>query len=418
MAMETKNGKYAYFTCLEADGNHYKFYEMKQNGNMFDVKYGRIGGNKPAEDSFPMEKWNSTYKTRIKHGYADKTEWKIETISSISPSDPISTINNTEVRDVIALLLRLAKERVEATYDINSNKVTRNMITAAQESLNALTNLIGLNCDINSVNEIYKQLLQAIPRKIRKVVDVLFKPIYNKADLEEAQKKLSEEQSMLDALESQIPKASTINETSDQNLSGNILDQNGLELIPCNYDEIKLIKSKMGDDAFRFYRAFKIKNTETENRFNKHINKVSNTKTELLWHGSRNENWWGISKIGLCIRPTNAISTGSMLGDGIYFASLFKKSLGYTSYEGACWTNGSQKFGFLALFEVHIGNQLIADEAKDFTKSEINKKGYDSVFGKANYTKKSSYGYSTLYNDEYVIYAKDQCTIKYLVQIK
>jgi hypothetical protein len=41
-------------------------------------------------------------------------------------------------------------------------------------------------------------------------------------------------------------------------------------------------------------------------------------KERLYWHGSRNENWFNIMQTGLLIRPSGAVHTGSMFGDGIY----------------------------------------------------------------------------------------------------
>ena len=57
------------------------------------------------------------------------------------------------------------------------------------------------------------------------------------------------------------------------------------------------------------------------------------------------------------IRPSGAIHTGSMFGDGIYFANKAQKSIGYSSLRGSYWTNGGSNKGYLALFDVHVGNQ-------------------------------------------------------------
>jgi poly [ADP-ribose] polymerase len=41
---------------------------------------------------------------------------------------------------------------------------------------------------------------------------------------------------------------------------------------------------------------------------------------------------------GLLIRPSGAVHTGSMFGDGIYFADKAQKSIGYSSLSGSHWT--------------------------------------------------------------------------------
>ena len=63
---------------------------------------------------------------------------------------------------------------------------------------------------------------------------------------------------------------------------------------------------------------------------------------KLLWHGSRNENWMSIISNGLILNP-NAVITGKMFGQGIYFAPKSRKSFGYTSYDGSYWARGNSK---------------------------------------------------------------------------
>ncbi len=64
------------------------------------------------------------------------------------------------------------------------------------------------------------------------------------------------------------------------------------------------------------------------NRHNTSYQKLHNCK--LLWHGSRLENFASILTNGLKINPgKNVIKTGSMFGNGLYFANFGKKSSGY-----------------------------------------------------------------------------------------
>jgi len=163
-----------------------------------------------------------------------------------------------------------------------------------------------------------------------------------------------------------------------------------------------------------FVRAFKTKNTRTEDNFGKWFSKASDKKKELLWHGSRNENWWSIFQQGLVLRPTNAVITGKMFGYGLYFADKASKSINYSSYSGAgrSYTGGSSSKAILAIYEVHQGKQFIIknwkNEHSELTEKKMNKIGYDSVFAK---------GGADLVNNEYIVYNERQCTIKYLVEI-
>lgn len=55
----------------------------------------------------------------------------------------------------------------------------------------------------------------------------------------------------------------------------------------------------------------------------------------LLWHGTKKENLVGIMQTGFRISPPSAASSGSMFGEGVYFADQFQKSYQYTnSYIG------------------------------------------------------------------------------------
>jgi poly [ADP-ribose] polymerase len=163
-----------------------------------------------------------------------------------------------------------------------------------------------------------------------------------------------------------------------------------------------------------FKRAVRVKNNDTESAYEKFMGKIKNKKKELLWHGSRNENWWSIFQQGLVLRPTNAVITGKMFGYGLYFADKAQKSINYSSYSGASrsYTGGSSRNAILAIYEVHQGDQMIIKRHdhshSQLTDDKMIKHGKDSVFAQGGYD---------LVNNEYIVYKQQQCTIKYLVEI-
>ena len=130
----------------------------------------------------------------------------------------------------------------------------------------------------------------------------------------------------------------------------------------------------------------------------------------LCWHGTRSANLAGITTRGLLVRPSGAIHTGSMFGDGKYYAWQSTKSLNYT--DGGYWTGGRnhQDSRFMFLLDVAMGNMHIASGPK-FYKGPPS--GYHSVYGKANV--------SGVMNDEMITYdftKKDaQSRIRYLLEI-
>ncbi len=132
--------------------------------------------------------------------------------------------------------------------------------------------------------------------------------------------------------------------------------------------------------------------------------------TWLAWHGTRGANVIGITKKGLLVRPSGAIHTGSMYGDGKYFAWQSTKSLNYT--DGGYYTGGQKKHNsrFMFLLDVSLGNMHIAKGAHFYKNAPS---GYHSVYGKA---KKSG-----VWNDEMITYdfnpKNTQSRICYLFEI-
>ena len=157
---------------------------------------------------------------------------------------------------------------------------------------------------------------------------------------------------------------------------------------------------------------FKVVNTKTQKVFDTHFEQAKVKKKRLYWHGSRNENWFNILQTGLLIRPSGAVHTGSMFGDGIYFADKAQKSIGYSSLRGSYWTKGGDDKAYLALFDVHLGNQkeILHHTSSCYSLSDkvLKKDNYDSVFAK---------GGADLRNNEYIVYNAAQCTVSHLIEI-
>lgn len=140
------------------------------------------------------------------------------------------------------------------------------------------------------------------------------------------------------------------------------------------------------------------------------VDMYSKANTWLCWHGTRSANVVGITKRGLLIRPAGAIHTGSMFGDGKYFAWQSTKSLNYT--DGGYWTGGRghNSSRFMFLLDVSFGNMHLASGPSYYSKPP---KGYHCVYGKAHK--------SGVMNDEMITYDFDpkdtQSRIRYLFEI-
>lgn len=67
-------------------GSARKFYIMTEDdgGSTFTANYGRIGTTGSVK-TYPMNKWQSVYNTRIQHGYTDKTQDYLAGRTHMSP---------------------------------------------------------------------------------------------------------------------------------------------------------------------------------------------------------------------------------------------------------------------------------------------------------------------------------------------
>ena len=234
------------------------------------------------------------------------------------------------------------------------------MIDAAQEKIDYIAANYK-NWSVEEFNKNLNELFIIVPRKMKRVSDCLV------SDSSEYDKKLSEEQSLLDTMAGQVykPKAKIADTDSEIKASESILQKMGITMEEATKEDIAKIKKAMGDSAGKFYKAWRVTNFETEKNYQKFTTENNIGNVKLLCHGSRNQNWFNILKMGLKIRPAGAIATGSMFGLGIYWSNPEKykggvaKSIGYTSL-GGYWTRDYQNCGFLAFFDVAIGDSVDA----------------------------------------------------------
>ena len=103
-------------------------------------------------------------------------------------------------------------------------------------------------------------------------------------------------------------------------------------------------------DHHRYHGSIKVVNvwkTNLKGQKDKHsktMDDVGNNK--MLFHGSRDCNIAGIVKRGLLMRPPGVYVTGSMFGNGLYFANQSSKSAQYSSgrFGGGGYGNATNSF--------------------------------------------------------------------------
>jgi len=373
------------------ENNHNKFYNMTELGNgNFLAEWGRVGSNGQSME-YCMSMWNNKLHSKLSKGYTEII--KNTQISNTA----VMKIDNPEVNDLINFLMKAAKTKLEASYQVAAGEVTQQQIDEAQSLIDKASHLLKTGRHTQtSLNAILKDLYRVIPRRMADTRNYFLRDDYK---VPFAMELLQSEQSLLDTLDTQ----------SKRKTQKITLGSLGLDIQVASQADRDLIAAKT-DFKISGNRIFKVTNQKTEAIFKK------GKHTKLLYHGTRNSNWLSVLQKGLKIRPSGVQTTGSMFGDAIYFANRARKSLGYTSLKGSCWASGSSAVGYLAVFEVNTGKewQLLKNQRYQSWMSRIDtarvkREGYDTVFAK---------GGVDLKNDEYVIYDSTRCTIRYLIEVK
>ena len=382
--------------------NNNKTYYMQPEGDSFRVEFGRVGSSKQTR-RYPISQWNKKYSEKLAKGYKDVTDLSQELITE-QTDEPYLPIEDEDIRKIVERLRAMANEAVKKNYTVAASAVTRAMIEEAEQILASLKP----DMEVAAFNEQLISLFHAIPRRMGDVrTHIATSP-------EDFAAIIERESDLLDVMKGQVYTAppvirADVLETPSQT----ILEANGLTFAPCTEEDIALIKEKLGRCASQFVRAWRVDNHKTSGAFHIWQQLNSHPQTKLLWHGSRNENWWSIINMGLVLKP-NAIITGKMLGYGLYTAPSAKKSMGYTSLFGSYWAHGSSETAFMALMEVSYGTPYHVHT-------------YDSSLGSMNYEQLQSrlpgahslhaHAGSMLRNDEIVVYKEEQLTIRYLVEV-
>lgn len=398
-----------HLVMVTASANNNKYYNMTPHGDKWTAEYGRVGSSSQRRE-YSIREWEKKYNEKIKKGYVDQTNLVQDLIKVESKKSSTSTykeIENKVIAEIVERLQQMARKAISENYTVSSNKVTQAMIDEAQ---NVLTTLVKIE-DTKQFNDILLQLFSVIPRKMGNVASYLAKNPNDYSNI------IQREQDLLDVMKGQVIQKQIEDEVLEveEQSENTILETLGLEFGECNKEDISKIKNALGSCSDRFHKAWRVKNTKTNNRYQKFIEDEDIKDTKLLWHGSRNENWWSIINTGLVLKPTNAVITGKMFGYGIYYAPKAQKSLGYTSLDGSYWARGSSNSAFMALMEVAYGKpyDVYSFDSKYY---DFNYERLQKVCPGANCL--HAHAGSMLRNDEIIVYKEEQCTIRYLVELR
>lgn len=143
------------------------------------------------------------------------------------------------------------------------------------------------------------------------------------------------------------------------------------------------------------------------------------TNTCLLFHGTRTVNVKGILEKDLLL-PKQLVGVsinGAMFGGGLYWADDWKKSAGYVSLPGACWSKGSGavagRSAFMFAADVTVGQPHHAYQPHGFTSPP---NGTHCIFGVGRNHGNGRRG--SVENNEWITFQTTQSRLKYLAEFE
>jgi len=373
---------------VSSENNNKRYYMVDTDDGNFAVEYGRIGQNMTKE-VYPISRWDSKYREKLKKGYRDVSDLKVE-----SKEGEIS-FDSIDIEHFYKTFLRYTKENVGRNYTIQVGAVTKLMLSEAQDVLNQMVTA----SDEKELNKFLLSLYMILPRRMSDVRSHIFKGTESEKQIQD---RITKEQDILDSLSSQVVTNVTENQSLTDLLGVTITEEP-------NFEFVNGIILPTNSSKHRPYKVYKITNPLRQQNFDNWLSTQDNQNVEYLIHGTRNPNIFSILKAGLIIRPTNAVISGAAYGEGIYHSAHSDKSLGYTGYDPD---------KLFLIQRVHMGNPFTYEgwyrDGKSISRSQMN----------YNYLKPN--GYDSLYvtpgqglkNSEYVVYNPEQTDSQFLVWLK
>ncbi len=399
--------KHVFLTCINPESNNYKYYELIPSGeDFFNVKYGRMSDNlltftpsgRTTQDPYDSRLYWIRYYEKLSKGYVDNSDIYIGGRSN-------RTLRRKKDVDEDGLHISKSLED-KLYYDLMSysKKVVKDnlMITKMTSSqLERYNELYFELCGTRNLEEFNNKLLElysVCPRKISNVSAEM-------ASNAERRKMILEKEKDLNASINAVFGKNRDKEEIDQ--AENPFRKMDIELYSATYEQRKHVLDHLYEELKPQVRnIYRVIPTKQKEKFERYLSDHQITNVKELWHGSRNENWFSIIEKGLLLYP-DAVITGKMFGDGIYFASNIYKSLNYTSLRGSFWSRGNASVGYMGLFATAYGDPLIVQNPKDYCEDDLKSLGKNCVHAEAG---------SSLRNDEIIFYNEDAVLLNYIVE--
>lgn len=385
-----------YLVMVNPEYNNYKFYKLEDKGDQILATYGRIGAS--SHDVFgerthyyPKRMYWIKLMEKLAKGYRDMSDVYLNDDSvEDNKNAPSNTVPEKESSaEKLYRVLKGYSQHIIKESCISTN-ITQSMVSKTKELLN---DLYSITDNVDDFNNQLLKILEVSPRRVHQVKDLLAKSILDFENI------INREDSLLMAMEAVV-------EGPQKNIKANN-SFGKIKVYPATEKQKEQVLKHLGDGlSGKVKNIYRVIHPEHKKRFNEYLNKNNIHKVKQLWHGSRNENWLSIIDNGLLLKP-NAIITGKMFGDGIYFAPSAMKSWGYTSGHNSYWARGNSDTAFMGLYAVAFGKPLDVTAPGRYTQDILDRQGCNCVYAHTG---------SYLRNDEIVFYNESAILLNYIVE--
>ncbi|KAJ2757054.1 hypothetical protein GGI19_000350 [Coemansia pectinata] len=455
---------------FNSGGNNNKFYsvELLENQDTVEVVYGRVGSNGTKHQyGGGMKKLESLLRTKRSKGYKDamiengdgstsvevqktnviekaleevsyKDESAKELVRTVSEKNvhkiteasgitfdssdglfktPLGVIQRRGVEKAIELLaeieeklpefLELREKEPDATLIEQQKGQKRNanggVVTSKVPPSKKLEEVF---CVLRTLNEEYFVIIPNRVSNARDLGNLLF-----------SQKAVDEQRVTCDALLETlnlIEDLSKREKSSDVKVDSKPLfsveietvgDESTLNLIRGMFELTKNSAHGYTNNSSRVLKVYRICLDAQQKPFEECSEKLGNVR--MLWHGTRTQNLLSIMSKGLLLPDKSpGLKSGSMFGEGLYFARQSTKSLGYC--DGGYWTGsgGSTNTVYMFLASVAMGNSFTPMGATQGPPPL----GFDSYWAMP--------GVSSVLNDEIIVFSSGQVRLDYIIEIQ
>jgi poly [ADP-ribose] polymerase len=421
--------------CANISGNNNKFWEIELHDNSDVVtRWGRIAeDNKAQSKTFPGKGeyfFDSKIREKTNKSNPDERYTEARTVESVGgnakviQSSNLVEIAKREINsnspETLALIERLAAanvhnivsqtsmtfNKVTGMFETPLGIVTADAISEARDYLTKIGDIVSQQSWSNP------DFARNINQYMRLIPSDFGRQRVQPQDLFPNLSSVQNQNDILDSLESSLQMVMTAPVDSAAPAMPKLFETT-LHLVEDGkvYDKMNRLynatrQSIHAASAWNIHKIYKLEIAKMDKAFRDRGLKIGNI--QQLVHGSKIGNLLSIMKNGFMIPPAQSSHcTGRLIGNGVYTSDQWSKALNYAMGTAPGQKGSYERVGFLFYCDIAMG--------KVYEPRSLNERfpvpGYDSVFAKGG-------GYTTLRNNEMVVYSCDQINPQYLIEFK